>query len=661
MTGRIGRLAAAQAIIGGVALALATHPHGAGGELTPWSFAAFTVVLIALTLLPPIYVELRRHGSWITPADSATIIGLLLLGPVAFVAAVALSEVAVLARVRQAPLKRLFNLVTMVSGSAAGAAVFAWFGRGAPTDRVAWIAALVALLVIAVWDAFAGSAVLAISEGTAWLETLRHLAPTVTLSLVVSAALGLSALLLFIERPLSILLLAPVLAVLHASTRTLSQQRAQRHRFEQLYEASGNLSQLVGLQEMLALVAEEARRIGTGAAAVAILVEDGGEATGIIADDDGDAPLATAAIEQLVSLIADQDQGLVASASLGPDLAASLDPAMHVVWAQRPADARGRLVIAITREFALDGHDDQRSTVLAAFVAHAATAVANVRLHEDVRRALAREQQLNHQKSEFVAAVSHELRTPLASVTGVLQTLRRHRAQLPAADQGELLDMGLNQGARLRRLIEDLLVVAATDHQTIGAERLPVEIGPLLRDLARELQPGFGGRVHTEISFAAPTVVTDADKLRRIVANLLENARKYAPDGEVLIEALQGDGSLIIRVSDEGPGVPVAERERIFERFVQLDQSSTRRQGGTGLGLHLCRQLADLLEATLSVEDSDGGGARFVLTVPLDGDGPVVADRRLVHVDRPTIRANPMRQPPQTATPAGTAGERHDG
>ncbi len=661
MTGRIGGLAAGQAIIGGGALALAARTHGAE-SLTSWSFVTFTLVLVALTLLPPIYVELRRHGSWITPADSATIIGLLLLGPVAFVAAVALSEVAVLARVRQAPLKRLFNLVTMVSGSAAGAAVFAWFGRGAPTDRVAWIAALTALLVIAVWDALVGSAVLAISEeGTGWLEAFRHLAPTITLSLIVSAALGLSALLLFIERPLSILLLAPVLAVLHASTRTLSQQQAERHRFEQLYEASGNLSQLIGLQEMLALVADEARRIGTGAAAVAVLVEDDGDATGIIANDSGKSALAPAAVEELVSLTADQDQGLVSNAALGPDLAASLDPAMHVVWAQRPADESGRLLIAVTREFALDGNDDHRSTVLAAFVAHAATAVANVRLHEDVRRALAREQQLNQQKSEFVAAVSHELRTPLASVTGILQTLRRHRAQLPAADQGELLDMGLDQGARLRRLIEDLLVVAATDHHTIGVDQMPVEVGPLVRDLAREFQPGFEGRLHTEISLGAPTVVTDADKLRRILANLLENARKYAPDGDVLLEALHDDGSLTVRVSDEGPGIPHAERERIFERFVQLDQSSTRRQGGTGLGLHLCRQLAELLGATLSVEDSDSGGARFVLTIPLDGDGPAVEDRRLAHRDRPTIRANPLRARPQATTPAGAVGERHDG
>jgi signal transduction histidine kinase len=244
---------------------------------------------------------------------------------------------------------------------------------------------------------------------------------------------------------------------------------------------------------------------------------------------------------------------------------------------------------------------------------------------------------------------------------GILQTLRRHRAQLPASDQGELLDMGLDQGARLRRLIEDLLIVAATDHHTIGVEQMPVEIGPLVRGLEREFQPGFEGRLHSENSLAAPTVVTDADKLRRIVANLLENARKYAPDGEVLLEALQGDGSLIIRVSDDGPGVPISQRERIFERFVQLDQSSTRRQGGTGLGLHLCRQLADLLGATLSVEDADRGGARFALTVPLDGDGPAAEDRRLAHRDRPTIRANPLRQPPQTPTPAGTAGERHDG
>ncbi|MEX2549890.1 MAG: HAMP domain-containing sensor histidine kinase [Nitriliruptoraceae bacterium] len=660
MTGRIGGLAAGQAIIGGGALALATRSHGAE-SLTSWAFVGYTLVLVALTLLPPIYVELRRHGSWITPADSATIIGLLLLGPVAFVAAVALSELAVLARVRQAPLKRLFNLVTMISGSAAGAAVFAWIGQADPRVATSWAAALAALLVIAAWDALVGSAVLAISEGTGWLETLHRLAPAVALSLVISAALGLSALLLFIERPLSVVLLAPVLAVLHASTRTLSRQHAERHRFQQLYQASGNLSQLVVPQEMLALVAEEARRLGTGAAAVAVLVEDDGGATGIITNDDGSADLDPIAVEQLVSLIGHRDQGLATSTSLQPELAASLAPAMHVVWAQRPADDDGRLVIAVTREFALDGNDDHRSAVLAAFVAHAATAVANVRLHEDVRQALAREQQLNQQKSEFVAAVSHELRTPLASVTGILQTLRRHRAHLLASDQGELIDMGLDQGSRLRRLIEDLLVVAATDHHTIGVEQVPVEIGPLLRDLEREFQPGFEGRLRTDLPLTPPTAVTDADKLRRIVANLLENARKYAPEGDVLLEAEAGSGRLIIRVSDHGPGIPEAQRERIFERFVQLDQSTTRSQGGTGLGLHLCRQLAELLGAALSVEGADGEGARFVLELPLDGRGTAVEDRHLTHRNGSTIRTNPMRARPRTKASAGTTGERHDG
>src|SRR3954451_15417577 len=116
-------------------------------------------------------------------------------------------------------------------------------------------------------------------------------------------------------------------------------------------------------------------------------------------------------------------------------------------------------------------------------------------------------------------------------------------------------------------------------------------------------------------------VITDRSKLERILTNLVENARKYAPGSSVELNATHVDGRVRFEVIDHGPGIPIEDRERVFERFVQLDQSSTRRQGGTGLGLHLCRQLAEVIDGQLTLEETPGGGCTFALTIAGDGAG----------------------------------------
>ena len=116
----------------------------------------------------------------------------------------------------------------------------------------------------------------------------------------------------------------------------------------------------------------------------------------------------------------------------------------------------------------------------------------------------------------------------------------------------------------------------------------------------------------------AGTVVSDASKLERILLNLVENAAKYAPDERIELHAARVGAEVGLSVVDHGPGIPEADRERVFERFIQLDQSSTRRQGGTGLGLHLCRQLADLVDGRTTLDETPGGGCTFTLWIPGD-------------------------------------------
>jgi signal transduction histidine kinase len=246
-----------------------------------------------------------------------------------------------------------------------------------------------------------------------------------------------------------------------------------------------------------------------------------------------------------------------------------------------------------------------------------------VELHEDVHRSLGHQLELNRQKGEFVATVSHELRTPLTSILSAVQTLQRLDERITPEQRAHILQLGWSQGQRLHGLIEDLLLVAAADHRQVRCERRRVDLGALVDELEQELQDVVDHRLVVGLAHDASELVSDADKVRRILINLVTNAGKYAPQGPIELTSQTDERGLVIAVTDSGPGVQEHDRERIFDRFVQLDQSSTRAQGGTGLGLHLSRQLAELLGARLELCAGASGGARFELIFPPvpSGDG----------------------------------------
>ena len=142
-----------------------------------------------------------------------------------------------------------------------------------------------------------------------------------------------------------------------------------------------------------------------------------------------------------------------------------------------------------------------------------------------------------------------------------------------------------------------------------------VDVTELFASVAVDTAVLTEGRLVTASS-GVFAVTTDRSKTARILLNLVENAAKYAAAGPIELTATNRGDDVCFAVADHGPGIPAEDRERVFERFVQLDQSSTRRQGGTGLGLHLCRQLSELLEGRLSLGETPGGGCTFTLTLP---------------------------------------------
>ncbi|MEP7059994.1 MAG: ATP-binding protein [Actinomycetota bacterium] len=245
-------------------------------------------------------------------------------------------------------------------------------------------------------------------------------------------------------------------------------------------------------------------------------------------------------------------------------------------------------------------------------------ALENARLADELRVSLEQMTDLARAKDDFVAVVSHELRTPLTSIQGYVKTMLQLAEDLPADQRRTFLEAADRQSDRLRRLIEQLLVVARLESDVEPVALSLVSIPRLASDVVDELRPHAHGHVFDLRSPAdLPSVHTDEAKVHQILSNLVENALKYAPpDTRISVHAEPAVRGVVISVGDEGPGIPLEAHERIFERFFQVDQSATRRVGGTGLGLYICTKMADAIGARLWLARSAEGGSEFALFLP---------------------------------------------
>jgi|AMFO01.1.fsa_nt_gi Signal transduction histidine kinase len=231
------------------------------------------------------------------------------------------------------------------------------------------------------------------------------------------------------------------------------------------------------------------------------------------------------------------------------------------------------------------------------------------------RRALEAERRAVELKNEFVSMVSHELRTPLTSIAGFTEALRETWRDLPEDEVEEFLAIMRGETEHLANLVEDILVIPRLEAGRLRLEPEELDITPIAFEIA-ELVLKDGKEYAVSLS-GRPLVYADPTRLRQILRNLLENARKYGGD-QILIEGSErpDDGTYEIVVSDNGPGVPERDRDRIFEHFEQLSKGDGRLQQGVGLGLPIARKLAHAMGGDLWYEARFPVGARFCFTLP---------------------------------------------
>jgi signal transduction histidine kinase len=238
---------------------------------------------------------------------------------------------------------------------------------------------------------------------------------------------------------------------------------------------------------------------------------------------------------------------------------------------------------------------------------------------ERERQARRRAEEADHFNTEFLRTVSHELKTPLNSILGFTDVLEAEIDGPLTPSQREDIEVIRRAGRYLMALFQDVLDLSAATSGHLELEREPVDLHALLNDLASELKGQVVDRsvkLRVDVAPGLPPVDGDQKRLRQIVSNLASNALKFTERGEVVLGAYAGNGSVVVRVRDTGPGIEAEQLAVIFEEFEQTEGESERRRGA-GLGLAIARQLTLLHQGSLTVDSEVGVGSTFSVELPL--------------------------------------------
>jgi PAS domain S-box-containing protein len=223
-------------------------------------------------------------------------------------------------------------------------------------------------------------------------------------------------------------------------------------------------------------------------------------------------------------------------------------------------------------------------------------------------------------KKEFTSTLSHELRTPLTSIIGSLQLINAGVLGEVPKDVAELTEVAERNGQRLLDLINDILDIEKIESGKLTLNPEVIRVDELVRE-AMVLNKGFGDRFKVRFEargeLSPREVTADHKRLLQVMTNLLSNAAKFSPEGQVVeISTEELADCLRVGVHDRGPGIPEAFRARVFGRFNQADSTTSRQKGGTGLGLAICKRLVEMMQGRIGFQDREGGGTTFWFELP---------------------------------------------
>jgi signal transduction histidine kinase len=290
-----------------------------------------------------------------------------------------------------------------------------------------------------------------------------------------------------------------------------------------------------------------------------------------------------------------------------------------------PARRLGQILTAMG---VLSHEDLDRAVATMVLQLQNALQMANRRLEDRVRertaelaRALEKLSELNQLKADFVANISHELRTPMTHIVGYIDLLEDDTFGPLTAQQRDAVGTLRHATERLHGLIEDLIQFSDTSRGGVSLNLQSVSIRECVQEaLARLASKSQKGNVRIEIHLPPdlPPVHADNRKITWVISQLVDNGLKFTPpDGCVTVRAGSSAGRVWITVEDTGIGIPAARMQELLEPFHQLDGSSTRRAGGTGMGLYLTRQIIDAHGSKLTMQSREGSGTKILFDLPV--------------------------------------------
>lgn len=409
----------------------------------------------------------------------------------------------------------------------------------------------------------------------------------------------------------------------------------EHERLSVLYRSTRNISGQIELDSLLSTTAEEAARAVGGDSALLVLLEPERRDFSLKASYNFD-------LERLEGKSLPRDSGVggacVASKRAvvkqrGEPVPSAFrsDPVLEGVGAD--AFVAIPLISGDRAVGVLGVHDPRKGgaitvedvLLLEAMGRQAGVAIENARLYEETRlhlEALEKAHRelmtLDRMKSDFVSTVSHELRSPLAVISGFAKTLIEHFDQIDEETEKESLDIILKKSIALEGLIENILDMSRIEDGRLEMNLEAIDVIALCeRVRVDQDRVAEAHEVVLETDGQPMTAVADPDKAEVALGNLVRNAVKFSPEGGRVTITVKESGRMAeISVTDEGVGIPSDELENIFERFYQVDRGETRSFPGSGLGLHITKELVHAMGGSIAVESELGKGSRFAFTLP---------------------------------------------
>jgi signal transduction histidine kinase len=587
----------------------------------PWWALALSFVVTEVFV---VHIHLRREAHSFSLSDIALVLGLFFTSPQGFILAQLTGATVALLIRRQAPMKFAFNVAHFCLEASVALLVFRALMGDNPLGTWAIVAVFAATFLTSAMGALAITVAISLAEGKLQGQTLFQGLGFGSIVAFTNTCVAILGVQIIWRAPSAVWLFIVPSAILFFAYRTYTVQRQKHEVLELLYESTRSLQRSLRVESTVEALLRQARQMFRAEVSAVTMFSDEGVGIRSTLGPEGES-VSTVRIkldptEGVWARVAAEDQAILLTRPIeSPRLrdhyrARGIRDAMV-----GPLRGGGRVVGTLLvgnrlGDVSTFDHEDLR--VFETLSSHASMSLENARLVGRLKESLAHLTEMNRLKDDFVATVSHELRTPLTSIQGSIKTLLR--LDLGPEDEHAMLEAADRGAERLRHLIEDLLMASRIESREVRAEITRVNLDELIAQTIEQIgAEGEGGTVRMELDPDVGEVRTDEGKVAQVLSNLIDNGVKYSPpNGEVVVSAKRDDAGVTISVANNGPPIPADERERVFDRFYQIDQTSTRSVGGAGLGLYICRMLAGAIGGRVWLVRSNEKGTVFSLFIP---------------------------------------------